>query len=193
MFYNNQPVLHLLFFVTTMKQMPLDHERFIGFYHENKDRLFNYLMVRLNYDRQLAEDLLMDIVLKAYEKFHTFDPKKGAFRTWIFTLAHNHLVNHWRGNKKPVSLDKLDEKGVYPATAESGQQAGRQIETQKIRHILSLMQEGEKEIIILRYLQELDYSEIARITGKKQGAVRTSLSRALSHFAKLYHKVYPSE
>jgi len=149
-------------------------------------------MVRLNYDRQQAEDLLMDVFLKAYEKFYTFDPEKGAFQTWIFTLTHNHLVNFWRQNKKPVSLDELDEKGIYPVAAQSGEQVSRQIEGQNIHHILSLMKEGEKEIITLRYLQDLDYAEIARITGKKEGAVRTSLSRALSRFSELYHKIYPS-
>ncbi|MBN2095895.1 RNA polymerase sigma factor [Candidatus Peregrinibacteria bacterium] len=175
-----------------MDHTKFQHDRFIAHYHEHKDKLFNYLMVRLNYDRQQAEDLLMDVVLKAYEKFHTFDPEKGAFRTWIFTLTHNHLVNFWRSNKKSVSLDELDEKGIYPATAESGEQAGQQLETQKIHHILSLMKEGGKEIITLRYLQELDYGEIARITGKKEGAIRTGLSRALSRFTELYHKIYPS-
>lgn len=192
MFYNKQPVSESLLFVTIVDNTQSQHNRFIAHYHEHKDKLFNYLMARLNFDRQQSEDLLMDVVLKAYEKFHTFDPEKGAFQTWIFTLAHNHLVNFWRSNKKLVSLDELDEKGIYPATAKSCEQVSRQLETQKIHHILSLMKEGEREIITLRYLQDLDYAEIAQITGKKEGAIRTGLSRALSRFTELYHKIYSS-
>lgn len=192
MFYNKQPVSGSSLFVTIMNHTPSQHDRFIEHYHEHKDKLFNYLMARLNFDRQQAEDLLMDVVLKAYEKFHTFNPEKGVFKTWIFTLTHNHLVNFWRSNKKSVSLDELNEKGVHPATIKSGQQIGQQIESEKIHHILSLMKDSEREIITLRYLQELDYTEIAQITSKKEGAIRTGLSRALGHFTELYHKIYPS-
>ncbi len=172
--------------------MPSKHDQFIAHYNKNKDKLFNYLMARLNFDRQQAEDLLMDVVLKAYENFHTFNPEKGKFRTWIFTLTHNHLVNFWRSNKKTASLEQLMEGGIHPAVNESDQQIGQMIDSQKIHHILSLMKDGEKEIITLRYLQELNYGEIAQITGKKEGAIRTGLSRALGRFAELYHKIYPS-
>ena len=61
----------------------------------------------------------------------------------------------------------------------------------KIQHILSLMKEDEREVITLRYLEELSYKEIAQIIGKEEGAIRTSLSRALDRFSDLYKKIYP--
>ena len=176
-----------------MQSKNIDHDRFIAYYNDHKDKIFTYLMYRLNFDQALAEDLLMDIVLRAYENFNKFDPEKGSFKTWIFTLAHNHLLNFWRDNqkKKTVSLENLEEEGVFTAVTEADNPVSQDIENKKIQHILSLMKEDEREIIILRYLEELNYGEIAQITGKNEGAIRTSLSRALDRFSDLYKKIYP--
>ena len=177
--------------------MPMSQteNQFLTYYQEFKDKVFNYLMYRLNFDRALAEDLFMDVVLKAYQHFGDFDPKKGSFKTWIFTLAHNHLVNHWRDRQKSeaVSLDKMEEEGVTVAITEMKDEVSGQIEGKNIRHALSLLSEAEREVITLRYLEDLDYAEISRITGKNEGAIRTSLSRAMDRFSVTFKKLYPSE
>lgn len=168
------------------------NDQFLGYYQEYKNKVFNYLMYRLNFDRALAEDLMMDIVLKAYQHFGNFDPVKGSFKTWIFSLAHNHLVNFWRDRKKheSVSLEEMEEVGVSPAFVEPVDDASKSFEGEHVRKILSLMGDAEREVVTLRYLQELDYSEIADVLGKKEGAIRTSLSRAMDRFEILYKKIY---
>lgn len=175
-----------------MNPMDGSHERFLTYYHDHKDKVFNYLMVRLNFDRGAAEDLLMDIILKAYEHFDSFNPQKGSFKTWIFTLAHNHLVNFWRDTrkKKTVSIEQLEEEGVFVGAVEAKNDLVRQIENKKIHHILSFMNDNEREIISLRYFEDLDYSEMAEILHKKEGAVRTGLSRAVKRFSDTYRKIY---
>jgi RNA polymerase sigma-70 factor (ECF subfamily) len=115
---------------------------------------------------------------------------KGSFKTWIFTFAHNHLVNFWRDKKKSVSLEALEEEGISPAVTEMEESSGQDINNKNIRHILSLMKESESEIILMRYMQDMSYSEIASIIGKNEGAIRTSLSRSLERFAELYKKIY---
>ncbi len=171
------------------------NDRFLGHYQENKDKVFNYLMYRLNFDRALAEDLFMDVVLKAYSHFGDFDPAKASFKTWIFTLAHNHLVNYWRDRQKTESesLDRLEEEGITVAITEMAEDVSAHIDGKNIRKVLSLMADSEREVVTLRYLEDLEYAEISEITGKKEGAIRTSLSRALDHFSALYRKLYPSE
>jgi len=170
--------------------MKPDNERFITYYQGVKDKLLTYLMVRLKFDRELAEDLFMDIVIKAYENFNKFDIDKASFKTWIFKIAHNHLINYWRDSKTTVSLEGLEDEGVYPVSVESDQQSGRQSDSKNIQRVLSMMNKSEREIISMRYFQEMDYEEIASITGKKEGAIRTSLSRALDRFSELYKKLY---
>lgn len=173
--------------------MNQNHDRFTAFYQENKNKLFNYLMYRLNFDKGLAEDLLMDIVLKAYENFDKFNPEKGSFRSWFFTIAHNHLVNYWRSHKKVKtdSLEHLKEQGYSPSVDAVVDQTDKQIKKQQIQRILLLVTESERELILLKYIQDFTDKEIAQILCKNEGAVRTSLSRAMEHFRTLYQKIYP--
>lgn len=170
------------------------HDQFLKYYHDNKDKVFNYLMVRLNFNRPQAEDLLMDIVLKAYENFNKFNPEKGSFSTWIFTIAHNHLVNHWRDDikRKVSSLEQMEENGYTAASVDPEDRVSVGIQNEKIEKILNLMNETEKEIITLRYLQDLEFSEMAKILNKKEGTIRTSLSRSMKHFSEIYQKLYRS-
>ncbi len=166
------------------------HEKFTAYYHEYKDKIFNYLMYRLNHDRDICEELLMDIILKAYEKFADFDSEKGSFKTWIFTIAHNHLINHWRDRKNISSLDELEESGLQLATVDIKDDASGHFDKKVITTILEKLNASNREIISLRYLSELSYKEIADVTGKNEGAIRTGLSRALDQFKNMYQKFY---
>lgn len=166
------------------------HEQFIAYYQESKGKVFSYLMYRSNFNRVVCEDLLMDIALKAYENFDQFEPKKGSFKSWIFRITHNHLINSWRGNRAVDSLEKMEEEGVSMPSVEVNEGVSNEIYANQIEHVLSLLSEKEKEVITLKYLNEFSYEEIANITNNNQGTIRTSLSRALSKFKSIYSKLY---
>lgn len=166
------------------------HQQFIAYYHKYKDKIFNYLMYRLSFDTATCEELLMDVVLKAYEKFHQFDENKGSFKSWLFAIAHNHLVSHWKSKKEIQSLDLLEKAGVNVATVAIEEKSNQHFHQKNIQEVFGLMSESDKEVISLRYLNDLEYEEIAQITGRKEGAIRTNLSRALARFKKLYNKLY---
>lgn len=159
-----------------------DHELFIAHYQDSKDKVFTYLMYRLSFNRETCEDLLMDIVLKAYENFHQFDSKKGSFKNWLFGIAHNHLVNHWRDHKEELSIEHAEDIACESFPDE--------LPSPAIHKILNLLSETEREIITLRYLNDMSYEEIAIIINKSQGSARTSLSRALDQFKTFYNKIY---
>ncbi len=169
------------------KLMNKTHDSFINHYQNNKDKLFNYLMYRLNFDKELAEDILMDIVLKAYENYKQFNSGKGSFKNWIFTIAHNHLVNHWRDNKNNLPL----KENINDSASENiNGKIDKKMELEKVKKILSLMDKKESEIIVLKYINEFTTKEIAETLKKKENAVRTGLSRAIKQFKSLYNKIY---
>ena len=166
-----------------------DHELFVAHYEKTKDALFTYLMTRLSFDKERAEDLLMDIVLKAYQHFHRFDPEKGSFKTWIFAIAHNHLINAWRDARPTVSLDGLEEAGVQIGELMNDSSA-QHFSQKQVQHILALLESRERYIITWRYLNDLSFEEMETISGVKMGTLRARLSRALQTFKTLYIKHY---
>lgn len=172
--------------------MKNDHDLFIEFYEQFKNKLFTYLMYRLNFDKELSEDLLMDIVLKAYEKFGSYKEKKGSFKNWIFTIAHNHLLNYWRdqNKKKTVDIESVAIDKEILTDYEVKDRVDAKIEMDRVKKIFSIMSESNVELLILKYIHEFDNKEISKILKKKEGAVRTNLSRAVSQFKELYIKMY---
>ena len=178
-----------------MHEINQKHIEFTDYYEELKDKLFTFLYYRLNFDKSLAEDLMMDITLKAYEKFESFDLEKGTFKQWIFTIANNHLKNHWRSLKKQiVSLDLLEEDGVQFVDEDETdfKNIENKISRKNILKILKILKPKETEVIILRYLNDLSFKEIAQITKQREGAIRTQLNRALKRFKEHYQKIYPA-
>ena len=172
---------------------PKNKQPFETYYQEYKDKVFNYLMYRLNFDRNLCEELLMDIVTKAYEHFDQFDKTKGSFKTWFFSIAHNHLLNYWRDKKQVRSLDAMEEKGINLGKVELNDKTAQQFSKKNIETVMNLLSEKEKEVISLKYLSDLSHKEISDIMGKKEGAVRTHLSRAMKQFKQFHKKLYPQQ
>ncbi len=167
-----------------------NHEDFVAYYNDYKNKVFNYLMYRLNFDRNICEDLLMEIVLKAYEKFDQFNPKKGSFKSWIFRIAHNHLLNYWRDQKNIVSLDQFEENGLSLINVQVESNASKYFNEESVKKTLQCLSKEHQEVISLRYLNDMSFKEIAFVMEKKEGAVRTHLSRALSQFKKIYNRLY---
>lgn len=172
--------------------MKNDHDLFIEFYEKYKNKLLNYLMYRLNFNKELSEDLLMDIVLKAYEKFNSFNQEKGSFKNWIFTIAHNHLLNHWRDQNKKKTIDiesvHLNEKLAVQSGVE--EKVDKSIEMDQIQEVLAKMNQKTSELLILKYINDFNNKEIAKVLKKREGAVRTGLTRAVKQFEELYKKLY---
>lgn len=163
------------------------HE-FTRFYEEHKNAVFNYLLYRVSFDRDLAEDLTSEVFLKAFEHFDSFD-RARSFKTWIFTIAHNHLINYLTGRKQTISLDEslkvsdgdlVDEKNPF------GDSIDHKVLTEKIVRLIEALPEPQRELVTLRYVNDLSNNEIAKIVSKDEGAVRTALSRAIATLRNTY-------
>ncbi|MEK7528752.1 MAG: RNA polymerase sigma factor [Patescibacteria group bacterium] len=155
--------------------MALGIKDFLGFYNEYKKKVFNYILYRVSFDRDLAEDLTSEIFLKSYANFDRFDENR-SFKTWIFTIAHNHLVNYYASKRPSVSLDDIQE---LEAGIDYVREIDQKLTTARLLKLLKTLPLPQQEVIMLRYVNDLSYSEIAVILEKDEGTVRTALSRAL--------------
>ncbi|MFA6521364.1 MAG: RNA polymerase sigma factor [Candidatus Gracilibacteria bacterium] len=156
-----------------MQDKQQDIDMFSKHYEENKESVLNYIFYRVGFDRAVAEDLTSEIFIKAFNAFHTFD-RERSFKTWIFAIAHNHLINFYYSKKNVLSLD--DALKVTKDYDENNA-LERKMTVEKIFELLEGLPESQKSLVIMRYVNDLSYSEIANILGKEEGAIRTALSR----------------
>jgi RNA polymerase sigma factor (sigma-70 family) len=146
---------------------------------EHLDDVYGYL-VYLTRDRSLAEDLAADTFEKALKLWRRFDPARGSARTWLCQIARTTALDWFRAEER---RQRREERAAVPERVDTGFAEGLSPELEAALRELSA---GEREVIALRILLELDGDEAARVLGISPTAVSTRLSRALK---KLEEKV----
>lgn len=153
--------------------MSKNNQSFISYYNQFKDKIFNYLFYRTGFDRELAEDLTSEVFIKAFKNFDSFDRDKH-FQSWIFTITKNHLINHYKADKRIVPIEDVEQTLSIPP-----EDIGRVLEVKNIISIIETMDDSDRGPLLMRYVSDLTNQEIAQVLDKDEGAVRTQVSRSL--------------
>lgn len=157
-----------------------ERKNFLFYYQQFKNKIFNYFWYRTGFNQELTEDLTADVFLRAYEHFEGFNPAY-PFQSWIFAIAHNHLVNFY---KKQYNIASLAETA---ATSEQEQEEKLliKLDAQIVQQALVNLPAGQQDLIIMHYINDLSIKEIAEILQKEENAARVALSRALDALRRL--------
>ncbi|KKT41949.1 MAG: RNA polymerase sigma factor SigX [Candidatus Giovannonibacteria bacterium GW2011_GWA2_44_13b] len=151
---------------------------FIKSYDAYADALFRHCYFRL-YDRELAKDLVQSTYMKVWEYIASGKEVKNM-RAFLYKVAHNMIIDEFRKNKGPtLSIDELKEKGIEPQDGlfeklKSG------AEVKNLLDIFNKLEPAHREVVIMRYVDELTPKEIAAITGESENVISVRLHRAMA-------------
>lgn len=153
-------------------------KRFLDLYDEYHPKLYAYVLVRVR-QKQEAEDIVQQTFTKALDKIDDFKPRRGAtFGSWLFQIAKNELVDRVRKDSKLTfcETEVLDEKTADGSILNDliDQESWREVICQ-----IEKLNELEREVITLKYLADMSYNDIAKITEKKPNTLAVILKRAL--------------
>ena len=140
---------------------------------EHLDDVYRYL-VFLTADPVLAEDLTGETFEKAFRSWKRFDPRRGSERTWLCQLARSKALDHFRSEarrRRREDRSAAESKQVAEPLAE-----GISAELESAVRSLSA---GEREVVVLRIVLELDALAAARVLGISRSACSMRLARAL--------------
>ncbi|MBI1794687.1 MAG: sigma-70 family RNA polymerase sigma factor [Chloroflexi bacterium] len=157
-----------------------DADSFARLYDAYFQRVYRYVYFRVS-DDQTAEDLTSQVFLKAWENLSRYKPS-SHFLAWLYTIARNQVIDHYRTRKETVPLDEVGALSAdSPAVDE---QVQLKFELQTMRDALQFLTEDQQEVLILKFIAGLDTREIARQMSKGEGAIRALQMRALQALAK---------
>ncbi|HVM69032.1 MAG TPA: sigma-70 family RNA polymerase sigma factor [Gaiellaceae bacterium] len=139
---------------------------------EHLDDVYGYL-VYLTRNPLLAEDLTADTFEKALRLWRRFDPSRASARTWLCQIARTTALDWFRAEER---RRRREERAAPAEAVEPRLVDGLSPE---LEAALASLSAGEREVIALRVLLELDGDEAARVLGISPTAVSTRLSRAL--------------
>jgi RNA polymerase sigma-70 factor (ECF subfamily) len=143
------------------------------------DQIYRYVLYHVN-DKMTAEDITEEVFLKAWKVIKSCRGREKTFSSWLYRIAHNHMVNVLRDNNRITYLS--DDREVE--ITDPARQVESNIEYQEMLKAIACLPENQKQVIILKFIEGLDNREISRIMGKNEGAVRITQMRALARLRK---------
>ena len=159
------------------------HEKFTAVYDEYADAIFRHCYLRV-YDRELAKDIMQETFMKAW-KYMAQGNKVDNVRALLYKIATNLIIDHSRrpGYKKTDSLEDLLEAGIEPGMETTGTEEKRlqdELDAKDAMKILDHIKDSYREVLILRYIDDLSVKQIAVSLGISENLVSVRLNRALS-------------
>jgi len=152
-----------------------DFEAFGGLYSIFLERIYRYVFYQVR-DKMMAEDLTEEVFIKAWKAIDSCKGKEQTFSSWLYRIAHNHVIDNFRRRRKEPST----EIGVVGQVSNPELEVERELEWQELLGVVSSLPENQRQVIILKFIEGLDNSEIGQVMGKRQGAIRALQMRALA-------------
>jgi RNA polymerase sigma-70 factor (ECF subfamily) len=147
-------------------------------------KILRYIMRISSFSKEDAEDILQEVFIKVYKNLNDFD-QRLKFSSWIYRIAHNEVISHYRKMKSRPKLVTSDNDEWLKTIASSDdleKELERKFTAEEIRNILSKIDAKYREVLVLRFLEEKDYKEISDILEKPMGTIATLINRAKKQF-----------
>lgn len=151
-------------------------------YERYLDRVYRYIAYRTT-STAVAEDLTSEVFLNAWKSIERYEDRGYSFSTWLLRLAHNEVTDHYRTHRSNVSLS--ENNSHRSSLPEPGFFVEIQGERADLLRAVHQLPEEWRQIILLRFVEELPFEEIAVILGKSSGACRVIQHRALARLREL--------
>lgn len=154
-----------------------DSEAFGRLYDLHADRVFRHVYYRLA-NRAEAEDVTGQVFLQALQAVGRYRPDGAPFIAWLLAIAQNAVIDHLRARKVNEELDlAAADTGRW---CDPAQVADLHCTQGQLRRAILSLKAEYRQVIVMRYIDELAHAEIGAVLGKKEGTVRVILHRALA-------------
>jgi len=166
-----------------IKKAKSDPDAFGELYEKYYPQIFGYILKRTA-KIEITQDITSEVFSKALKNIWQFRWQNVPFGAWLYRIANNEIANYFRRNKyKIVSIEKIPELTANSDILEEILEAEKELENHQDfllaqQHISSLSVKYQ-EVISLRFFDKKKINEIAQILNKKEGTVKSLLSRGL--------------
>lgn len=169
----------------TLKAQKGDKEAFGKIYVYFYKRIYRYCYFNLK-AAEAAEDITQETFIKAWKSLPTFRIKKGgSLQAYLFRIARNLIIDLSR-KKKEVTLDSI---GEIEKEEDFEELIDKKTDTEKVRKALAKLDDLEKQIVLLRFFEDLSFTEVSKVTGVAEGNLRVKVHRTLKKLKDILEKI----
>lgn len=147
-------------------------------YDQYVDKIYAYIYHRVG-SAELAEDLTGQVFMRMLEAVRTGAGWRTSFSGWLYRIAHNLVVDHYRRKRRASFVDIDDAAPALAVTGDPVHLTESEFERERLRAALAKLTEEQAQVITLRFLEDLSIAEVAEIMDKTEGAVKALQYRAV--------------
>lgn len=155
-------------------------------YERHYQSIFRYLYYRTG-DQPTAEDLTADVFIKMVQALPGYRVKAAAFRTWLFQIARNLSIDHfrrWKAHPQVSVDDALPSSGLQPEAA-----ADRSLSAEALRQALAHLSDEQRDVVLMRFIEGMPLAEVAAALHKSEDAVKGLQRRGLMALRELLEEM----
>lgn len=154
-----------------------DANAFAQLYDRYIAKIYKYVYYRTGAS-QLVEDLTAQVFLKAWESIDSYRWTERPFAAWLFRIAHNLIIDHYRQHHEFLPIDDLVlEDNAAPALDDL---AHLHLTGDLLHQAIAQLTDDQQQVIILKFLEGYEIDQVADIMGKDSRAIRSLQHRALA-------------
>jgi len=135
--------------------------------------LLRYLRAQVG---DAADDLVDEVLLAVWEHVDRFRGTEAQFRSWIFTIAHNQVVDEHRRRREEQPLDGVTARR---AADDTEAEALARVSEGELRQVLAQLAPAQRQVLLLRLVSDLSIEQTAAVLGRSVGAVKALQHRAI--------------
>ncbi|MEZ4677909.1 MAG: sigma-70 family RNA polymerase sigma factor [Caldilineaceae bacterium] len=168
-------------------QTTCDPKAFDGLYLLFADRIFRYLLARLG-DVELAEEVTSQVFLQLIEKIDRYRiaPKDNAtiFVAWLYRLSHNKMIDILRKLRRNshIAIEHAENVAEHYSVLQAVEE---KLDFEQLLSKLQMLNEQQRQVIMLRFLDGYSIAETAAILEKSEGAIKALQHRSLENLRRL--------
>lgn len=170
-----------------------DPDYFAFLVERYEHKFFRYIRRISSVNIEEAEDLLQESFIKMYTNLNSFDSKL-KFSSWSYRIVHNTVISHYRKLKnkgQEASIDDFDNNvfNQLVSDLDMKEELDSKYLCESINKVLKKIDIKYREVLVLKFLEELSYEEISDVLKKPTGTIGTLINRAKKKFKEEYSKM----
>ncbi len=160
-----------------------DEQSFGTLYDRYMPQIYRFIFLKTR-RKQDAEDLTHIVFMHAWEHIKGFSFQGFPFTSWLYRIAHNTVIDHYRTSRSYEDITKVPEEYIAEPSSDATQ-IDQKIKMHEVQHALTQLDADQQNVILMKFVNELSNKEIALALEKTEGAVRVIQHRALKNLRAL--------
>ena len=160
-----------------------DVEAFGELYTNHVTKIYRYVYYNVH-DKEHAEDITQEVFLKAWKAIGSCRGKEKTFSSWLYRIAHNLIIDKLRKSQKQPSREAELPEDIR----DTSDRMEISLEQKDLLKVIDVLSPNQRQVIVMKFIEEMDNREIAETMGKSTGAIRILQMRALETLRKTLGK-----